>query len=90
MFVYKALNNKAPMYLTNLLIPCNPLRALRSENQKLLTVPRTNCLQKGDRAFAVLGPRLWNELPLSILSAMSLSVFRNMLKAHLVLAAYNS
>lgn len=89
-FVYKALNNQAPTYLTNLLIPYNPPKALRSENQKLLTVPRTKYLQKGNHAFAVMGPRLWNELPLSIRSTTPLSVFRNLLKAHLVLEAYNS
>ncbi len=72
--VYKSLNNQAPLYLTNLLIPYNPPRALRSENDKLLVVPRTIRHQKGDKAFAVMGPRLWNELPLYIRSAKSVNV----------------
>jgi len=64
MFVYKSLNNQAPPYLANLITLYTPSRKLRSENQELLIVPRTKRLHKGDRAFAVIGPKHWNELPL--------------------------
>jgi len=47
---------------------------------KLLIVPRINRLHKGDRACAVIGPRQWKKLPLSIRSAKSLSLFKNLLK----------
>ncbi len=37
-----------------------------------------------------MGPRLWNELPLHIMSAKSLSMFKKLLKAHFEVAAYVS
>ncbi|XP_051990889.1 CTD small phosphatase-like protein [Xyrauchen texanus] len=35
-----------------------------SDDQLLLTVPKTKRKLRGDRAFAVSAPRLWNDLPL--------------------------
>jgi len=43
---------------------------------------------RGDRAFSVAAPRLWNALPLCIRSASSLSVFKSKLKTHLFELAY--
>ena len=45
-----------------------PSRALRSVTDgMLLSVPSTHrCLAAGDNAFSVCGPRLWNDLPLSL------------------------
>ncbi len=40
LFVYKALNNLAPQYLTDLLRPYTPSRTLRSSDLCLLIVPR--------------------------------------------------
>lgn len=36
-FVYKAISGVAPNYISDLLIPYSPQRALRSSNQPLLT-----------------------------------------------------
>jgi len=44
-----------------------------------LVVPTTR-LQPGKRAFCGAGPVAWNSLPLDILSAPTLSTFKNMLK----------
>ena len=41
-----------------------------------------SCKRTGDKAFAVAGPRLWNQLPLSIRQAPSLSVFKCLNKAY--------
>ncbi len=43
-FVYKALAGLAPKYISDLLIPYSPQRALRSSNQLLLTVPLSESL----------------------------------------------
>ncbi len=45
-------------------------------DQRLISVPRSQLKYRGDRAFAVAGPRLWNSLPAYIRSAQSLTVFK--------------
>ncbi len=64
LFVFKALNNRAPSYLKVLLIPLSTTRHLRSNDRALLSVPRSRLKTKGDRAFSVNAPRLWKQLPL--------------------------
>ncbi len=50
--------------------------------------PRSRLKFKGDRAFAVAAPRLWNQLPTDIKSAPSISVFKSRLKTHLYSMAF--
>ena len=83
MFVYKALNGLAPDYITELLQYTSPARELRSADQRRLNVPRTNLVTRGDRAFSVAGPTLWNKLPLTLRSAPDLPAFKRDLKTHL-------
>ncbi len=49
---YKALNDLAPAYLTNLLSRYNPTRSLRSQNSGLLVVPRIAKSTKGGRTLS--------------------------------------
>ena len=83
LIVYKSLHNLAPPYLSEILHQHAPSRALRSADLLLLEVPRARQKARGDRAFSVAGPRLWNALPLHIRSAQSLAVFKSLLKTHL-------
>lgn len=62
LFVYKALSGLAPQYISDLIIPYSPARVLRSSDQRRLKVPRSHLKSKGDRAFSVVGPKLWNSL----------------------------
>ncbi len=62
LLTYKALNDLAPAYLTNLLSHYNPTRSLRSQNSGLLVVPRIAKSTKGGRIFSYLAPKLWNSL----------------------------
>ncbi|XP_045129276.1 uncharacterized protein LOC123515008 [Portunus trituberculatus] len=56
LIVYKALNNAAPSYISELLSTYVPCRQLRTVDLGLLQVPYTaSCM--GDRAFAVAGPK---------------------------------
>ena len=80
LFVYKALNGLAPAYITELVQPHSAQRSLRSSNKGLLYVPHSRLKQRGDRAFAIAAPRLWNQLPLDIRSAPSISAFKSRLK----------
>ena len=62
--VYKALNNRAPEYLSQdcRLVGDSGRRELRSShNYTCASV--TSSTRFGDRAFAAAGPRLWNSLP---------------------------
>ena len=64
LFVFKALHGLAPQYISELICPLHNTRSLRSSGQLLLAVPRSRLRGKGDRAFAVAAPKLWNSLPL--------------------------
>ena len=53
---------------------------LHSASSQRLNVPRTRLSSFGDRSFPVAGAEVWNDLPLQMTSAPSLSIFRNRLK----------
>ena len=72
---FKVLNGLAPPYLKDLLHPYIPARTLRSQNAKLLIVPRVGKCTLGGRAFSYRAPLLWNNLPSDIRGADSLSIF---------------
>ncbi len=55
----------------------------------LLAFPRVRLNLRGDRAFAVAAPKLWNALPLSVRMAPTLSAFKTSLKTHLYSWAFN-
>ena len=57
--------------------------------QRLLSLPRTSLKTYGDRAFSAAGPRLWNELPLSLGSSNILTVFKKDLMTHLFKFAFS-
>lgn len=80
---YKALHNIAPAYISELLQYHSPLKALRSTKQGLLSIPKTRTATFGDRAFSVAAPVLWNNLPMKVRNAESLSVFKSSLKTYL-------
>ena len=82
LFVFKCLNGLAPIYLSELLEPYAPTRALRSADQLLLVVPKAKLKLRGNRAFAVAAPKLWNELPLHIRQSPTLQVFKSRLKTY--------
>ena len=90
LFVFKARHGLAPSYISDLLKPYVPTRSLRSAGQMLLVVPKSNLVNRGDRAFSVAAPKLWNELPLHIKQATSLSIFKTRLKTLFYSQAFNS
>ncbi len=67
---------------------CNASRELRSNSSLKLTVPRTRLKLKGDRAFSVAAPQLWNNLPSYIRSAPTYADFKFLLKTYLFTVAY--
>ena len=83
---FKCLSGTAPTYLSSAIqkvadIPSR--QRLRSSSGLRLIVPRSRLMSVGDRAFPVAAARIWNSLPLDVISADSLAVFRKRLKTHL-------
>ncbi|XP_042349014.1 uncharacterized protein LOC121947898, partial [Plectropomus leopardus] len=89
LLTYKALNGQAPSYLSQLIVPYQPSRSLRSENAGLLVVPKVSKSRIGTRAFSYHAPLLWNHLPVSVREADTVSTFKGRLKTFLFDKAYN-
>ena len=85
---YRALNNQAPKYITDLVPPYEPPRTLRSADQGLIQTPKTFLKTKGDRAFQVVAARLWNALPKVLREVPSVDIFKNKLKTLLFAQAF--
>ena len=90
LLTFKSLNGLAPPYLSDLLTPYCPSRALRSANAGYLIIPRINKKTSGGRAFSYRAPLLWNSLPPDVRSAGTLSLFKSRLKTHLFSKAFGS
>ena len=82
-FMYKVLHGQAPQYLCELISIKMPTRSLRSNSRSLVSVPRTKNVTCGDRAFSVVGPRLWNSLPQHVQDCDKLDAFKKFLKTYL-------
>ena len=82
--VYNCITATAPPYLRTLLTIYEPGRpGLRPSSDMLrLAVPPTK-RATGESAFSVLGPRLWNSLPLKLRQASSVCIFKKRLKTYL-------
>ena len=78
---FKAVKPGTTSYLNNTLKPYAPLRALRSSNMDLLTVPRTDT-SLGLRRFSAAGPQVWNQLPHKLHQCNTISSFKSNLKTH--------
>ena len=85
----KTLHHLAPSYLSDLLIPHCPSRALRSSSTLTLTIPPSRLKTFGDRAFFRTAPRLWNSLPQPVRYSPSLTTFKSRLKTYLFSQAYD-
>ncbi|XP_071329025.1 uncharacterized protein [Trachinotus anak] len=90
LLTYKAINGQAPSYLGELIVPYFPNRTLRSLNAGQLVVPRV-CKSRmgGGRAFSYQAPLLWNQLPVWVREADTLSTFKIRLKTVLFSKAYS-
>ena len=84
LFTFKCMKKLAPDYLANLLKKCIASRATRSATDRhLLETKRTHLVTAGERSFAHVAPKLWNELPYSLRASNSLLPFKKLLKTYL-------
>ena len=88
MLTFKCLHAQGPKYLSELLQVRVINRTLRSSEATVLVVLRYNYVYSGNRAFSVCAPKLWNNLPVYVRKAESLTEFKKVLKSHLFLKAY--
>ena len=85
---HRALNGKAPQYITDLLIPYIPARNLRSEREGYLVVPKTHTKTFGKRAFAFAAAVEWDKLPNKLRENNTLSQFKSCIKTYLFTTAF--
>ena len=88
--VYKALNNRAPVYISELVLPLSSnasTRRLRSADTQCIRNPGAR-KKFGERGFSVAGPLAWNSLPANVRLAPCLSSFKNLLKTELFNRSY--
>ncbi len=77
--VYQAVHHLGPAYLTSLVTPYAPTRSLRSAAHRSFTILRYTLERYGQQAFSVAGPSLWNNLPLTIREAGTLTKLKPVL-----------
>ena len=82
---FKILNNLAPDYLVDLIHVYEPARYRRSSSDKWRLV---NLKTYGLRAFSVIAPILWNDLPIDIRSIDDVNRFDSKLKTFLLKRVY--
>ena len=86
---FKVVDNLAPSYLTELLRVYETARRLRLSSDKWrFAIEPYNLKTYGLRAFSVIAPRLWNDLPMAIRSIDNINIFKSKLKTFLFKQAY--
>ena len=57
--------------------------------QRLLIVPKTSTTTYGDRAFSIVAPKLWNNLPDSIKFSETVKQFISLVKTYVFKEAFD-
>ena len=82
--MFKCFRNTAPEYLTELIrFDNNHNRNLWSSLKLLDQVPRSTNVQTSMSAFSIVGPKLWNDLPVTVKVKENIKDFKAALKTHL-------
>jgi len=84
-YMFNCHTGNAPTYLIELLTPKVQRRSTRSSESciECYTVPFNKRKIFSDRSFSTIGPKLWNNLPLSLKQLSSIECFKRNLKTHL-------
>uniref|UniRef100_A0A8C7Z8E6 Reverse transcriptase domain-containing protein n=1 Tax=Oryzias sinensis TaxID=183150 RepID=A0A8C7Z8E6_9TELE len=84
LLVYKSLHGRAPKYISDMLVPYEPSRTLRTSGTGLLLIRRVRTKQ-GESAFQPP----WNSLPEVVRQASSVFMFKSRLKTFLFSRVYD-
>ena len=88
--MFKCIHDSAPKYLTELIVVDQLQdRSLRSTDSGRIhtTVSRTKMVHKS--SLHSMGPRIWNNLPETVVKTTSFSAFKSQLKTVLFKCCYN-
>ena len=86
---FKILSTGQPTYLRELIDVYDPVRTLRSSDQRQLRVVRTRTVL-GSRAFRHSAAAIWNNIPVDIRTSQSVCSFRRNLKTFLFRTAFST
>ena len=89
LLTFKSLHTIVPSYLSSLIHPYVPSRALRSSSAHRLCVSHVSTVF-GSRGFRSASPTIWNSLPFSVTSCSTIHTFKKQLKTHLFASAFPS
>ena len=90
LIVFKGLHGKAPTYIQEMITPSKSKRySIRSNEERVLKVPKFKHDTFGKRAFAVYGSLAWNCLPKEIRLCDEIEAFKRNLKTHLFVKFVN-
>ena len=84
------IDDTTPVYLKDLVHNRRTNRSLRSYIWKNLSTTQHKLSQVQNSSFASVGLRIWNDLPLYIKAASSLTVFKKLLKTYLFSKTYGT
>ena len=89
-FIYQVLHDLTPEYLSHLLHPqtCNPHLWQLHHKLQLAVTPASKSIGRQVSVFGIIGPIIWNELPLTLCDAPSLTLFKCHLKTCLFERTY--
>ncbi len=83
MIAYRTTTGSAPTYFHSLLRIDIPSGSLRSASERRLVVPSQRGSKSLSRTFSFTVPGWWNDLPIPVRNAGSLSISKQQLKTHL-------
>ncbi len=83
MLAFRTTTGAAPAYFHSLITIYIPSRSMRFASERCLVVPSQRGSKSLSRTFSFTVPDWWNDLPISIRNAESLTIFKQHLKTHL-------
>ena len=87
-FAYKCLNDLSPIYLSELVSPYRPGRALRSAHENLMNVNMSKPSTFRRKAFSIAAPALWNMTSHNTRMSLTFETFKKNLKTELFHRAF--
>ena len=79
--IYKTVNRLNPAFMTDIFKLSDSKKPARKQNALNLNVAGPNQVRYGERSLRVVGPKIWNNLPAHIKSALNLLSFKHLIKS---------
>ena len=94
LLMFRCYKGEAPKYLCELLdikVRTGISKSLRSYQEEVISyrIPFAKHKTFADRSFSVVGPKIWNSLPVDLHLSEIIDSFKNKLKAYLFCKCYS-